>query len=136
MTAKSRASHATLVRLRIGPGDTGIVAHVAASAPVKKLAAKWMYILRNRSRWSDDEDLKAEIATDAKTDLEQLGITEAALKRVNASPSRHVEVEIVDEHASGDRSTEAAHAASSFPWEFVIAADTSELGSSEALVLT
>src|SRR6185295_17885504 len=74
------------VELRIKAGSGGSVATVPATPLLSELAAKWMYILRNRSRWAADEDLKLEINQTAKTDLGRLGVAEDAVIAICNAP--------------------------------------------------
>ena len=121
-----------VVRLRVAAGKAGVVATVDDDS-IRELAARWMYVLRNRSRWSNDEDQRAEIGKSARKDLARLGVRDKALHAINKS--RHVEVEI--EHGSGGGPlTERQHAAASFPWEFVLSAATTEVGRTDPLLVT
>jgi len=122
-----------LVVLRTLSGEIAVVAG-AKAATLVKLAQKWMYILRNRSRWTSDEDAVAAVEEQALEDVGELGI-DTALKE--ALPrSSHIEVEVVDAHDSGDKCTAGEHAAAVFPWEFVLSAATSTMGRSEPLLVT
>ena len=133
---RGRAKDASVVRVRIGSGEAGIVARVPATDALVTLAAKWMYIVRNRSRWASDLDLREEIVEAVAQDLGRLGITESALRAVNASPLRHVELEFVDSHDSGTTQTGHQQAAAVFPWEFAISNATKHFGRSQPIVIT
>src|SRR6266850_1188148 len=104
----SKHTAGRLVVLRTSVGEIATIAR-AKEATLIKLAKRWMYILRNRSRWTNDEDAVAAVEAQAAKDLGELGIT--ALRG-----SSHIEVEVVDERESGDQSTDAEHAAAVFPW--------------------
>lgn len=130
------AANPSAVHVRIGPGPSGIVARVPATDLLETLAAKWMYIVRNRSRWASDLDLRDEIAEAVARDLERLGITESALRAVNSSPLRHVELEFIDSHGNGREQTSHEQAAAAFPWEFAISNATKHFGRSQSILIT
>jgi hypothetical protein len=48
-----------LVTLRVEAGKAGVVVVVQSVPIITDLAAEWMYILRNRSRWSGDDGLRS-----------------------------------------------------------------------------
>jgi hypothetical protein len=122
-----------VVRLRVAAGKSGIVATVGSTSPLQELAARWMYVLRNRSRWSNDEDQRTEIGKSARKDLARLGIRDKALRAVNNA--HHVEVEIHHGPGQGPLTSEQ-HAAASFPWEFVLSAATTDAGRTDPLLVT
>ena len=127
-----------LVTLRVDAGQAGVVAVVESLPIIAELAADWMYILRNRSRWSGDDGLRADLRERAMKALASIGVDEAALKKIVAARSRHVEVEFHDEDPpkDGERPNELLDAAAVFPWEFLISTATKELGRSHALIIT
>jgi hypothetical protein len=142
-----------LVTLRVDAGSGGVVAVVRSRPVIKELAAEWMYILRNRSRWSGDEDLRADLRARAAETLDKLGVGERELRSIVAARTRHVEVEFHDpEEKPPARSTTAGRptrqdqeqaerrqlldAATVFPWEFLLSTATREYGRSHALIIT
>ena len=129
------AADAVVAELRIGPGKQGAVATVRGTPRLIELAAKWMYILRNRSRWAKDDNLKINIGETAKDDLAELGIDEAAVMKICDSELRHVEVTFFDDHPTSRTSSPAQAAAMAFPWEFVLSSATRK-GRAETLLVT
>ncbi len=123
-----------LVVLRTASREVGSVAGAKETAALITHAKRWMYILRNRSRWSNDEDAVAAVEEQASTDLEDLGVSFDVQAEVRNA--RHIEVEIVDARASGRESTDAEHAAAIFPWEFVLSSATRYAGRSEPLLVS
>ena len=123
-----------VAELRIGPGTAGSVAQIRGTATLIELAAKWMYILRNRSRWAKDDDLKIEIGETAKDDLAKLGVDDAAVLKICGSELRHTEVTFFDDHATSRTSTPAQAAAMAFPWEFVLSSATRKARAETLLV--
>lgn len=124
-----------LVSLRVAQGGGGVVAVVPRLPSLKTLAARWMYILRNRSRWAGDEDFKAAINNRAASALSELGIGDDVLKAIVAARSRHVEVEFHEATQSADKD-ELLDAAAVFPWEFVLSSATKVVGRSHSLIIT
>jgi hypothetical protein len=124
-----------LVTLRVDSGASGVVTVVKSLPLIEKEAAEWMYVLRNRSRWSGDEDLRADLRRRAVASLAAIGVDEAALRKITAARSRHVEVEFHDT-AADEGANELIDAASVFPWEFLLSTATKEVGRSHALIIT
>lgn len=118
--------------LRVGLG--GGLATVTIGKKLVKLAAEWMYVMRNRSRWAGDEGLKDAVSKRAVKTLQELGIARPVLQQIVAADSRHVELEF--SFRDGPRSKEEVDAASSFPWEFVLSCATREEGRSLPLLIT
>jgi hypothetical protein len=52
---RQRASASTVVTIRMGPRH---FVHVARDEHIARLAGEWTYILRSRSRWSDDDETR------------------------------------------------------------------------------
>ena len=125
-----------LVILRIGSGKQGIIASVPRTKDIIRLAAEWMYVLRNRSRWSGDTDMRDAISKRAVADLEKLNVSEGDLKRIIDLEARHIEIEFIDAEPSEKLNLEMVDAASSFPWEYVLSAATRYLGRSRSIVIT
>lgn len=125
----------TVVELRIGRGKAGCVATIAGTPRLIELSAKWMYILRNRSRWANDDLLRAKLGDTAKDDLEDLGVSDSAIRAICNAELRHVEVTFFDTNRSSRASTPEQAAAQTFPWEFVLSAATKK-GRGETLLVT
>jgi len=119
--------------LQVALGKKGIVATIANDAPLEELGAQWMYTIRNRSRWSNDEDQRTRINERARKDLKRLGVRERALDRI--SDARHVEVQITL-GPPGSPLSRLQAAATAFPWEFVLSAATTDAGRADPLLIT
>ena len=134
----ARKRERPLVTLRVEAGKAGVVAVVQSVPIISALAAEWMYILRNRSRWSGDDGLRTELRTRAVAALAEIGVDDTALKAMVAARSRHVEVEFhdVEETKEGEAPNELFDAATVFPWEFLISTATKEVGRSHGLIIT
>src|SRR6185295_11941934 len=59
---------------------------------IVRLAEEWAYILRSRSRWKDDDDVREKYRQRALDDLERLGVPSAFMKQM--ASRQHVEVEL------------------------------------------
>ena len=130
--AAAKRPRTALVTLRVGRGAT--LATVAGTEHLVQLAAEWMYLLRNRSRWLGDADLKDAMRKRAVKALDSLGVKAPALRAIVAADSRHLELEFAFTKGTG---TKPQHdAASSFPWEFVLSSATREAGRSLPLLIT
>jgi hypothetical protein len=107
---------------------------VSRQAPVARLADEWTYILRARTRWADDADLRLSVRDRALRDLEQIGVPRAFMKKL--ATSTHVEVELHPWDAA-DRHLDAIHeAASEVPWEYLISSGTKGVGRYHTLLNT
>lgn len=134
--AEASAESRAVVLLRIASGDQGIIARVPRTKDIIRLAAEWMYVLRNRSRWSGDDDFRDEISKRAVDALEKLNVSEKDLKRVIEAEARHIEIEFVEEAPGRMINMDIVDAASAFPWEYVLSAATRYLGRSRSIVIT
>jgi hypothetical protein len=134
--ARKTVDRGPLVTLRVSADPDGTAGTVTRAEPIEALAADWMYVLRNRPRWSDDEDLRDEIQERARQALNALGIDEAALARLAGAKSRQVEVGFHDARQPGGPPSPLDEAASAFPWEFVISSATRRVGRSHPIVIT
>lgn len=103
-----------------------IEARVSRHPRVERLAEEWTYILRSRTRWADDEELRLSKRERALDSLELVGVSRTFMKKL-ASAS-HVEVEL---HGwdPADADTNRIHeAAAEVPWEYLISAGTRGVG--------
>jgi hypothetical protein len=131
-----RKSGRPLVTLRVGPGGDGEAGVVPRTPRMARLASEWMYILRNRYRWSDDDDLRETIRRRAKKDLAALGVDDGALTRMVRAGSQQIEVGFHDDRDDGAGGDGLDDAASAFPWEFVLSSATREAGRAHSVVIT
>jgi hypothetical protein len=61
---------------------------------IERLAREWGYILRVRTRWSGDANLRQDFGERAVNDLKHLGIDRAFIQKI--VPAGHVEVELLE----------------------------------------
>ncbi len=67
--------------IRARDGEKMLAAHVMGTAKLERLAQEWGYILRERSRWSADTNLRDDFSTRAIEDLEHVGLPRDFLQR-------------------------------------------------------
>jgi hypothetical protein len=125
-----------VVEIRIAAGDNGVIARVSMSPQLKRQAAEWMYVLRNRARWAGDDDHRDALSERAVKTLGLLGIGETAIRGIVEADSRHVEVKFTEHDKNKSVTPEAEDAASAFPWEFVLSVATRKMGRSRPLLIT
>ena len=101
---------------------------------LKRLARKWGYILRARSRWNDAPEARQFFDEKALEDLEKLGIKRSyvrALARVS-----HIEVELHPWDPADAKAADIQEAASATPWEYLLSAATRVEGRTGLLIVT
>src|SRR4029453_18773222 len=91
-TAKRKAVVQAVITIRAMVGGRLVTQNVLQTAPLQRLAEEWTYILRSRTRWSDDPDLRLSVRDRALRDLEHVGVPLAFLKKL--ATASHVEVEL------------------------------------------
>jgi hypothetical protein len=103
---------------------------------ILKLAREWSYILRVRTRWSGDPDMRDYFETRAIEDLKKLGMKSEDLQQF--ASAEHIEIELRNWRLEppNDTSAEMFEAASEIPWEYLLSAATSHLGRYQALLVT
>lgn len=93
----------------------------------KKTASYWEYVVRNRIRWSDDEQARGSLTERSAHALAEIGITEEDLAQIARAEA--VEVEIPYEKESQGWELRI------FPWEFLLTAATAKERKNAPLVV-
>jgi hypothetical protein len=107
--------------------DEGLIEQpVRRRAEIERLAEEWTYILRSRTRWLDDDELRESFRERALEALEQIGVPRAFMKKL--APSGHVEVELHGWEAANADAARLHEAAAHAPWEYLISAGTRGVG--------
>jgi hypothetical protein len=115
--------------------DSGVFETVVTrTAGLERLAQEWNYILRARTRWAADADLRVSVGERALTDLKGLGINSAFLQKL--ALVERVEVELHDWKAADADATRIHEAAAEVPWEYLISAATRTEGRFQSLLIT
>lgn len=86
---------------------------------VQQAAMQWSRIVRNRSRWTRLKTRAEEQDADAQKLLRELGLTDAQMSQLAASPTVRVAIPFADEETGWE--------ARLLPWEFLISAGTRSL---------
>jgi hypothetical protein len=104
-----------------------IEAFVAAKSAgtIARMAREWGYILRVRTRWAGDSDMRDQFAEKAHQDLEEMGIGSAVIQRLTLV--RHIEIELYDANLD---------AAAEIPWEYLLSSATQALGRADPVLVT
>jgi hypothetical protein len=126
-----------LIAIRARDDDKKLIEEFvpAKAAPViVRMAMHWGYILRVRTRWAGDPDMRDYFGTKAIDDLAELGIGRDAIQRF--ALAEHIEVELYNQSSA---TVDAAHlldAASEIPWEYLLSSATRIIGRFESLLVT
>jgi len=105
-----------------------------AAPIILNMAAHWSYVLRVRTRWAHDAEMREYFGTRALADLEKLGVTVDVIARF--ASFRHIEVEFHRWEQVGPDAPEVVDAASEIPWEYLLSAATRNAGRFESLLVT
>lgn len=113
-----------------------IEAFVAAkSAPtIVRMALQWGYILRVRTRWAGDADMRDNFSQKAHKDLQDLGIPTDTIQK--CASVQHIEVELYDLGLTTADGTLVLDAASEIPWEYLLSSATQRAGRFDSLLVT
>lgn len=133
-TRARRPGAQPVVTIRTLLNDGRIEASVSRDAPLKRLAEEWTYLLRVRTRWADDADLRLAVRERALEGLRQAGISKAFVGQL--AQASHVEVELHDWNPKDAEADEIHEAAADVPWEYLISAGTRGVGRYESLLIT
>lgn len=123
-----------LVTIRAADGDSIAEMEVTRSEQILQLAHDWNYILRVRSRWAADSDLRKTMGTRALKDLGAIGISRDKVQRL--ATADRIEVELHDWDPESVEATRIHEAASELPWEYLLSAGTRCEGRYQALLIS
>jgi hypothetical protein len=99
-----------------------------------RMAMQWGYILRVRTRWAGDTDMREYFGNRAIDDLAKLGITRKDIQ--DFALVDHIEIELFEgEPAEGDLKP-IVEAAAEIPWEYLFSAATRNVGRFQSLLIT
>jgi hypothetical protein len=136
---KAGAPHADgpLIAIRaLDDNKKPIEAFVRAKAArtIARMAMQWGYILRVRTRWAADADMRDNFADKAIDDLEELGIADKDIQQF--ASVKHIEVELNEAALMATDGTPVLDAASEIPWEYLLSSATQKKGRFESLLVT
>ena len=121
----------TVVTIRIGPRTS---LDIRRDERIVRIADEWTYILRSRSRWADDDDIREIYRERALDDLNTLGVSRAFMRRMASSP--HVEVELRPWDPTDGAANRIHEAAADLPWEYLLSAGSRGVGRHGNLLIT
>jgi hypothetical protein len=100
--------------------------HITNPAPLARLAQQWTYLLRVRSRWASDADLRKSIAERAVKDLASVGVSAERLR--DLAKAKRIEIELYDWKRDDQEACRTHEAACEIPWEYLLSAGTRAQG--------
>jgi hypothetical protein len=144
MATKTRAraseNTANLIAFRaLGEDEKLIEKFVPATSAqiIGRMAKEWGYILRVRTRWAGDGDMREHFGDKATDDFNDLGIGSNDIQEF--ASVRHIEVQLYDNvlntmTANGNASL--LDLASEIPWEYLLSSATQQAGRFDSLLVT
>lgn len=126
-----------LVTIRAHEGGEEPLTHVVmtSSGPaILNIARRWPYILRVRSRWAGDPEMRDYFAEQASNDLTKLGVSAADMPKF--ALASHIEVEVHELKAGKADTDRLMEAASEIPWEYLLTSATRNAGRFNPLLVT
>jgi hypothetical protein len=105
-----------------------------AAQTIVRMALRWGYILRVRTRWAGNSDMREYFASKAVEDLAELGLGRDTVQRF-ASVS-HIEIELFNRQPAEPKANPVFEAASEIPWEYLLSAATQSVGRFQSLLVT
>ncbi len=130
-------SEKTIITIRAhNQGEEPIEQSILRDAAPKlvSMAAHWAYVLRVRTRWAGDPDMRDYFGARAASDLGKLGIQPDVIQRLSLVD--HIEIELHDSQPGGAEASRLADAASEIPWEYLLSAATRNAGRFQSLLVT
>jgi hypothetical protein len=107
---------------------------VVSAPTIIRMAMHWGYILRVRTRWAGDADMRDNFGIRAINDLTNLGIKRDTIQRF--ASVQHIEVELYNQGSESANAPQVLDAASEIPWEYLLSAATQCVGRFESLLVT
>jgi len=101
---------------------------------ISRMAMQWGYILRVRTRWAGDADMRDHFGEKASNDLKDLGITPDYIQQF--ASVKHIEVQLYDLGLKTADGTPVLDVASEIPWEYLLSSATQKAGRFESLLVT
>lgn len=99
-----------------------------------RLAQEWTYLLRVRSRWAFDVELRKSIAERAVNDLASVGVSSERLREL--ATADRIEVELHDWDRADARTCAIHEAACEIPWEYLLSSGTRAEGRYHSILIS
>jgi hypothetical protein len=128
---------APLIAIRAHDDNKKLIEQVvkrSVGPAILRMAMQWGYILRVRTRWAGDTDMREYFGSRAIEDLAKLGIELPKIQQF--ALVKHIEIELYEGkpvEADLDRIVEAA---AEIPWEYLFSAATRNVGRFQSLLIT
>jgi hypothetical protein len=103
-------------------------------ARLARLAQEWTYLLRVRSRWKSDSDLRKSVAERAVKDLADVGVSRERLRQL--AKAERVEIELHDWDRNDPNACRIHEAACEVPWEYLISSGTRAEGRFQSMLIS
>jgi hypothetical protein len=126
-----------LIAIRAHDDNNQLVAEVvrrSAGPTIVRMAKQWGYILRVRTRWAGDTDMREAFGKRAIKDLAKLGIELPRIRQF--ALVKHIEVELYEGKPAQGDSNRIVEAAAEIPWEYLLSAATRYVGRFQSLLIT
>jgi hypothetical protein len=133
----SRKADGRLIAIRAhGDRNELIEAFVLANSvrTISRMAMQWGYILRVRTRWAGDTDMRDNFGAKAIEDLKDLGIESDTIQRL--ASVKHIEVELYDSGLMTADGTPILDVASEILWEYLLSSATQKAGRFDSVLVT
>jgi hypothetical protein len=105
-----------------------------AAQTIMRMAMRWGYTLRVRTRWAGDPDMRDYFASKAVEDLAELGLGRDTVQRF--ALVSHIEIELFNQQPAGAKADPVFEAAAEIPWEYLLSAATQSVGRFQSLLVT
>jgi len=136
-SSAASGSEKSIITIRArNPGEEPIEQPILRDVAPKlvSMAAHWAYVLRVRTRWAGDPDMRDDFGARAASDLGKLGIEPDVIQRL--ALVSHIEIELHDPQPGGGEASRLADVASEIPWEYLLSAATRSAGRFQSLLVT
>jgi hypothetical protein len=100
---------------------------VATGSELQELAMRWNYVIRHRTRWSDNSQAQVKLQEDAAKDLGRVGLRASALRKLAQAGVVEVNVKYENEQKEWESRV--------FPWEYMLSAATRAYRYDQSLVV-
>ncbi|MBR0781266.1 hypothetical protein [Bradyrhizobium iriomotense] len=108
--------------------------HIKHPELLARIAQEWTYLLRARSRWASDTELRKSVAERAVKALASVGVTSERLREL--ATAERIEIEVHDWERSDARTCAIHEAACEIPWEYLLSAGTRAEGRYHSTLIT
>lgn len=126
-----------LIAIRAHDDNQKPITHVVTcdlGAAIVRMAMRWGYILRVRTRWAGDTDMREYFGERAVEDFAKLGLPRKLVQ--DFALVRHIEIELFKWDRTDEELDRISNAAAEVPWEYLFSAATRNVGRFQSLLIT